>query len=238
MASYDVFARFYDEVQGDRAEHAAYLRSLIERHHPDAKTLLELACGTGSVLKQLQPHYTVVGVDLSEAMLAVAAAKLPKARLVHADMRHVALGERFDVVLCAFDSINHLLSFEEWEAVFDRAREHLDEGGIFVFDVNTEHQLATFVAGPPWTHWFGDDNLMVMHVVDGGDGVSIWSIHVFEHLGDDRYRLHMENIREVAFPAERIKAGLLERFRRVRVYDDARSRPTSRSGRLHFVCRR
>lgn len=237
-AGYDVFARFYDAVQGDRAEHAAYLRSLIEEHQPRAETVLELACGTGSVLRQLQPHYQVVGVDLSEPMLAVAAEKLPGVRLVHADMTRVALGQRFDVVLCAYDSINHLLRFEDWEAVFDRALEHLGEGGIFVFDVNTEHQLATFIAQPPWTHWFGDDNLLVMDVVDGGDGVSIWSIHVFEHTGDHRYRLHMENIREVAFPAERVKAGLQKRFRRVRVYDATRSRPSARSGRLHFVCRR
>jgi predicted TPR repeat methyltransferase len=224
-------------VQGDRAEHAAYLRSLIEKHHPGAKTVLELACGTGSVLKQLQPHYQVVGVDRSDAMLAVAERKLPGVRLVRDDMTRVGLGERFDVVLCAYDSINHLLRFDEWEAVFDRAAEHLHERGLFVFDVNTEHQLATFVAQPPWTHWFGDDNLMVMNVVDGGDGVSIWSIHVFEHLGDRRYRLHMENIREVAFPADRIKAALLERFRSVRVYDATRSRPSTRSGRLHFACR-
>ena len=190
------------------------------------------------MLKQLEPYYEVVGVDRSEAMLAVAAAKLPDVRLVRADMTRVALDDRFDVVLCAFDSINHLLTFEEWEAVFDRALEHLHEGGLLVFDVNTEHQLATFVAQPPWTHWFGDDNLLVMDVVDGGDGTSIWSIHVFEHVGEFRYRLHMENIREVSFPAARIKAGLLERFRRVRVYDAERSRPTARSGRLHFVCRR
>ena len=190
------------------------------------------------MLKQLRPYYEVVGVDASEPMLAVAARKLPGVRLVHGDMTRVTLGERFDVVLCAFDSINHLLRFEEWEAAFDRAHEHLDERGIFVFDVNTEHQLATFVAGPPWTHWFGDDNLLVMDVVEGGDGASIWSIHVFEHVGGHRYRLHMENIREVAFPAERIKASLLERFRQVRVYDAERSRPSARSRRLHFVCRR
>ncbi len=52
MESYEVFAPFYDAVMGDRAEHADYLRSLIEKHHPKAKTLLELAFGTGSVLKR------------------------------------------------------------------------------------------------------------------------------------------------------------------------------------------
>jgi SAM-dependent methyltransferase len=238
VESYDVFAPFYDAVQGDRADHAAYLRSLIEKHHPDATTLLELACGTGSVLKQLEPFYEVAGVDLSEAMLAVAADKVPSARLVHQDMTRLELGETFDVVLCAFDSINHLLRFEEWQELFRRARAHLNERGIFVFDINTEWQLEVFRRQQPWAHWFGDDNLLLMDVTDRGDGISVWSIRVFEHVGDSAYRLHAEDILETSFPADRIKAGLLEQFRRVSVYDAGRSRPSPRSGRLHFVCRK
>jgi predicted TPR repeat methyltransferase len=138
MATYDIFAPFYEAVQGDRAEEVTYLGSLIERHHPRATTVLELACGTGSVLEQLEPRYELTGVDLSERMLELAAQKLPRARLVQADMAGLDLGETFDVVLCVYDSINHLLSFEQWEAVFDRARDHLNDRGLFVFDINTE----------------------------------------------------------------------------------------------------
>jgi SAM-dependent methyltransferase len=238
VTSYDVFAPFYDAVQGDRAEHSAYIRSLIEQHHPQAKSVLELACGTGSVLKQLEPHYDVSGVDRSEAMLAVAARKLPDARLVRADMRDVDLGETFDVVLCVFDSINHLLRFEEWEAVFDRARAHLDDGGIFVFDVNTEAQLAAFAAQPPLSQWFDGENVMIMDVARTSDGAFLWMIRVFEALGDDEYKLHAEDVPEAAFPAERIEASLRERFSQVDVYDAARPEPSPESGRLHFACRR
>lgn len=238
VESYEVFAPFYDAVQGDRAEHAAYLGSLIERHHPRAKTVLELGCGTGSVLLQLRSRFEVAGVDLSERMIEVAKQKVPEARFFHEDMTRLRLDEAFDVVLCVYDSINHLLRFEEWEAVFDRAREHLGDRGIFIFDINTERQLVSLVGRPPWAHWFGDGNLLVMDVSDGGEGVSVWSIRVFEHLGDSSYRLHSEDIHEVSFPLDRIKASLEERFRSVRTYDAHRSRPTSRSERLHFVCRK
>jgi SAM-dependent methyltransferase len=214
------------------------VRSLIEKHHPGAATVLELACGTGSVLKQLDSDYEVTGVDLSAKMLEIAARKVPRARLIHADMTRVALDERFDVVLCVYDSINHLLKFAQWEAVFDRAHAHLEDGGLFVFDVNTERRLASFVPLPAVTQWFGEGNLMVLDVVDGGKGVFVWSIRVFEHLGDGSYRLHTEDIREVAFPADRIRRGLQKRFRRVWTYDEERSRPSSASGRLHFVCRK
>jgi SAM-dependent methyltransferase len=200
--------------------------------------VLELACGTGSVLKQLDSDYDVTGVDLSERMLEVAARKVPGARLIRADMTRVALDEQFDVVLCVYDSINHLLKFAEWEAAFDQARAHLDHGGIFIFDINTERRLASLVAQPAVTEWFGDGNLLVLDVLDGGRRVSVWSIRVFEHLGDGSYRLHTEDIREVAFPADRIRRGLQKRFRRVWTYDEERSRPSPSSGRLHFVCRK
>jgi SAM-dependent methyltransferase len=214
------------------------VRSLIQKHNPEAATILELACGTGSVLKQLQTDYDVTGVDLSERMLEIAARKVPRARLVRADMTRVALDERFDVVLCVYDSINHLLKFKEWEAAFDRARAHLEDGGVFIFDVNTERRLASFVPVPAETQWFGDGNLMVLDVSEGGRGVFVWSIRVFEHLGDGSYRLHAEDIREVAFPADRIRRSLQKRFRRVWTYDAERSRPSPSSGRLHFVCRK
>jgi predicted TPR repeat methyltransferase len=214
------------------------VRSLVQKHHPEASTVLELACGTGSVLKQLDSDYEVSGVDLSEKMLEIAARKVPRARLIRADMTRVVLDERFDVVLCVYDSINHLLKFGQWEAVFERAHAHLEEGGIFVFDVNTERRLASFVPQPAVTQWFGDANLMVMDVVDGGKGVFVWSIRVFEHLGDGSYRLHTEDIREVAFPADRIRRALQKRFRRVWTYDRERSRPSPSSRRLHFVCRK
>jgi SAM-dependent methyltransferase len=238
VTAYEVFAPFYDAVQGDRADHSAYIRSLIEEHHPEARTLLELACGTGSVMKQLASSYEVTGVDRSEAMLAVARKKLPGARLVQGDMTTVDLGETFDVVLCAFDSINHLLRFEEWEAVFDRALAHLNEGGIFVFDVNTEAQLERFSAQPPLSQWFEGANVMIMDVARTSDGEYLWMVRVFEHLGDDDYKLHAEDVLEAAFPAERIEASLLERFTRVDVYDASRPEPSPESARLHFVCRR
>jgi cyclopropane fatty-acyl-phospholipid synthase-like methyltransferase len=237
MESYSAFAVFYDAVQGDRAEQVAYLRSLIEKHHPAARSVLELACGTGAVLKHLAADYEVTGVDLSEAMLAVAREKVAGARLVREDMTRIDLAETFDVVLCVYDSMNHLLGFEQWELAFERTREHLSDGGIFVFDINTQQQLATFIEQPPWTHWFGDGHLLIMDVTDGGNGVSIWSIRVFERRGDSCYRLHSEDIREVSFPVEKIKSSLRERYQRVWIYDALRVRPTSRSERLHFVCR-
>jgi len=236
MTGYDAFAPFYDQVMGDRGREAAYVHTLIQRHRPSAGSVLELACGTGAILEHLQAHYDVTGLDASQSMLDIAARKVPQARLFCADMTRFDLEETFDAVLCVFDSINHLVSFADWERVFDRAAAHLAERGVFVFDVNTERQLAAFAVAPPWTQWFGDDHLLLIDVRDEGKGVYAWKIRVFEYRDDSNYRLHVEDIREAAFALERIRQALRRRFRRVRVFDADRSRPTTRSQRLYFVC--
>jgi SAM-dependent methyltransferase len=237
LTGYSAYARFYDATQGDRAEHAAYIRSLLKKHHPRAKTVLELACGTGSILKQLQPHYEITGVDLSDEMLAIARKKVLGVRLVHGDMRTVDLGERFDVVLCVYDSINHLVAFRDWEAVFRRAREHLNDGGVFLFDINTVHRLAASAGAPPHVQWFGDGSLMVIAIVQAPRGAVDWEINVFERVRGSSYRLHLDVIREASFPTERMRAALRRRFTRIWTYDARRARPSAQSDRLHFVCR-
>jgi hypothetical protein len=82
------------------------------------------------------------------------------------------------------------------------------ERGIFVFDISTELGLVTYVEEPPSTHWFGDRHLFVMDARDAGDDQVVWDVRIFE------------------------------RFARVSVLDQRRSRPTARSERLHFVCRK
>lgn len=235
MPSYHVFGRFYDAVQGDGAEHAAFLRELIERHHRSARTVLELACGTGSILKQLQPDYEVTGLDLSAPMLEVAAEKVPDVRLIEADMTQFSLGERFDVILCVYDSINHLLDFAQWQAMFARAHEHLEDGGIFVFDINTERKLAAKIDHPPFVQWFGEGHLLVIEVRSDVGGVVVWGLRVFEHQDEAHYVLHSEDIGEVSFPRTQIEQNLRAHFRSVRAYDRQRKRPTTASERIHFV---
>ena len=223
MTGYAAFAPFYDQVMGDRGREAGYVHGLIQRHRPSAASVLELACGTGAILQLLQPHYEVTGLDASQPMLDIAARKVPRARLRRADMTRFDLGETFDVVLCVFDSINHLVRFSDWERVFDRARAHLTDRGLFVFDVNTERKLAAFAVAPPWTQWFGDDNLLLIDVRDEGDrACTTWKVRVFEHCRrfwrtgstsrtSGRSRSRLERIRQALEQALPSRAGLRRR---------------------------
>ena len=85
--------------------------------------------------------------------------------------------------------------------------------------------------------WFGDGDLMVIEIVDAPRGAVDWQVNVFERVRGSSYRLHLDVIREVSFPAERIRAALRKRFTRIWMYDARRARPSAQSDRLHFVCR-
>src|SRR5262245_59312311 len=99
---------------GDRKQVTEYLQELIRKANPRAKRILELGCGTGSVLKHLAANYDVWGLDLSKKMLSLAKRKVPQARLSHQDMVRFRLPGHFDAIFCVYASINHVLDFRRW----------------------------------------------------------------------------------------------------------------------------
>lgn len=100
--------------------------------------VLDLGCGTGnSAFPFFSRGYSVTGLDASAQMLAVAREKLPPVRFVQGDFTSFALGERFDLVISVFDSLNNLLEPQGFLRTAQRVRQHLTPGGLFIFDVNT-----------------------------------------------------------------------------------------------------
>lgn len=111
---------------------------LVRKRAPGAATWLDLCCGTGATLREARSEgFQVAGVDLSPHQLTQARKNVPGADFVAADIRKLALGRRFDVVSCFYDSLNYLLRKSDLQAAFRRARRHLEPGGVFVFDINT-----------------------------------------------------------------------------------------------------
>lgn len=207
MATYANFARFYDQIMGDRGEEVERIRGYIKRYLPGAGSLLELGCGTGALLGPLAGDMPVTGVDRSAEMLAIAAKQAPTARLVESDMTAFSLGTRFDVVICFFDTLNHLPRFDLWRELFCRVREHLVEGGLFLFDVNTTGRLRGLCRGTGYVEDFGEHTLVMTFAAAPGE-VTIWDTRIFERLDGDLHRLHREVTPELAVPLAMIRASL------------------------------
>jgi 2-polyprenyl-3-methyl-5-hydroxy-6-metoxy-1,4-benzoquinol methylase len=82
------------------------LRDLIDRVVPGARTLLDVACGSGAHAKLLKDYYAVDGIDLNNSYLEAARTKNPSGKYYCADMTDFDLGARYDVVTCLFSLAN------------------------------------------------------------------------------------------------------------------------------------
>jgi SAM-dependent methyltransferase len=144
---YRDLADVYDEMAADPELQKFYqywrklLLQTISERKLKVRTLVDLMCGTGnSAIPWIRrTGWSVIGVDGSAAMLRHARKKSDRVRWYCQDIRKLRLKERAQVATCHFDALNHILSPEELQQVFDHVAGILDPGGLFSFDISTEH---------------------------------------------------------------------------------------------------
>jgi SAM-dependent methyltransferase len=126
----------YDHLYAykDYAGESARVTSIVRARNPAARTLLDVACGTGRHLEHLREAFDVEGVDLDEGLLALARARLPSTRLEVGDMRTLDLGRRFDAVTCLFSAVGHLADTSELAAAIAAMAAHLNPNGVLVVE--------------------------------------------------------------------------------------------------------
>jgi dTDP-3-amino-3,4,6-trideoxy-alpha-D-glucopyranose N,N-dimethyltransferase len=137
--AYDRAVLAYDVIHAargkDYAGEAARVAELIRERRPDARTLLDAACGTGGHLRFLRDAFEVVeGMDLSSAMLARAADVVPGVPLHEGDLRTFDLGRRFDAVTCLFSAISYLVPADALRQGIANLARHLVDGGVLVVE--------------------------------------------------------------------------------------------------------
>jgi len=117
-------------AQKDYASDAAVFLRLLDRIHPSAASLLDVACGTGSYLQHLGARYRIEGLDLNARLLEIAKTRLPDVPLHLADMSGFALNRSFDIVTCFFASIPYLGSVEKLRQAMACMTLHLNPDGV------------------------------------------------------------------------------------------------------------
>lgn len=147
--AYEFLAGCYDTFTADvdYARWADYLEKHFARSAIPVHTVLDLACGTGSLTCELARRgYEMIGVDLSQEMLAQAAEKCRgvgeiEPIFLHQAMERLDLYGTIDACVCCLDSVNYVTRPKALARAFQRVHTFLMPGGVFVFDINTPDKL-------------------------------------------------------------------------------------------------
>lgn len=139
MAYGSEHAELYDVVFESRgkdfAGEAEKLTGLIRGHMPGARSLLDVACGTGAHLAAFARSFEhVEGLEYAAAMAKVARARLPEVRIHSGDLRDFDLGRTFDALTCLGNSISCVNDREEFFAAIERIAAHVVPGGVLVVE--------------------------------------------------------------------------------------------------------
>ena len=239
---YNYFAYRYDELTGNidyEAGSECISGFLSEQGIGTDSTLLDLACGTGTMsLLMKNRGYRVTGIDISEEMLSVADHKAQgEISFIKADMRDFHLAKPVDACICCLDSLNHLDSIEDVEAAFKCVHASLRDGGVFIFDVNTVYKH---------NHVLADNSF----IFDEEDYFLAWDNELLEDsrvrimldffvFNGENYDRYSEEFVETAFSEEALRAALSPYFEVLGVYDEnVPDPPKNDSQRIYFVCKR
>lgn len=126
---------YYDEMyvnENHYKEEVDRIVELVNRYNPGAKSILDIACGTGAQAKYLAEHYAVTGPDLSPEMVAIAKAKVPAGKFLVGDMCAFSLGVCFDAAINLYGSIGFAEDLGAMKASIKCVYDHLNDGGMFI----------------------------------------------------------------------------------------------------------
>ncbi|NBI68567.1 class I SAM-dependent methyltransferase [Pseudoflavonifractor sp. 60] len=246
MSSYHFLARCYDRLTYD-VDYAAWA-DYIEKHFRKASlpgnTVLDLACGTGSLTRELALRgYEMIGVDQSPEMLSEAAEKNRGAAPIEPiflcqSMDQLDLYGTIDACVCCLDSVNYVTDPRKLAKAFQRVHLFLMPGGLFLFDINSPEKLE------------GLDGQVFLDETE--DTYCVWRAEFSRHICSyfmDIFQLDGETgqwergeelHRERAYTVAELTAMLEEAgFREIRTFGELKLRPP-RAGeqRIFFTARK
>ena len=245
MEAYHNLAMSYDRLTNDVDYGAtvAFYQEILKREGVNPRTVLDLACGTGSVTEILaRKGYTVTGVDMSEEMLTQALSKVMDLenmpRFLCQKLQELNLPRGFDLAVCALDSLDYITDPGDCAEAIRRVYKYLNPGGIFIFDVNTPEKLRA-MDGQVFLDEDDDVYCVWRGEFDGQTNICSYGMDLFQRRGEVWERSFEEH-REYAYSAEQLTGYLKAAgFTHIEVYGDRKFCPPEEGEqRIYFKARK
>ena len=228
MEAYEGFAALYDEFM-DEIEYPAwvqYIQDSWERLGEKPESVIDLGCGTGNITIPLaKTGCSVIGVDISEEMLAEAQRKAYSEGIsipfFCQDMVELELPYQVECVLSLCDSLNYLTEEGELSAAFSSIRRHLKPKGLFLFDMNTEYKFKKILGSKTYAAMTEDAAYFWENSFDEEEKINEYYVSFFKRQKNkETYERVEEYHYEKAYSIEDVKKLLEENgFVLLNVYD-------------------
>lgn len=227
MNPYTSLAESYDRLTNDVAyrEIWTFLEALLQAEGKHPQSVLDLACGTGSLSVILaQKGYRVIGVDMSEEMLTVASQKAQELEenppfFVLQRMERLRLPQPVDCAVCCLDSLNYITDPAACRKAIARVYQALAPGGMFLFDINSPEKLRG-LDGQVFLDEDDDVYCVWRAEFDEGENICYYGIDLFQRQGSVWHRSFEEH-REYAYSVAELTEYLREAgFTDVKLYGD------------------
>lgn len=217
-----------------------FIREVLGKKSLEPELILEMACGTGGLTEKLARDYKIHAFDLSDDMLSVCQNKIrsKNLKLFKQNMVGFSAPASYDAIFSVGDSLNYLTDEKDFEAAIKSSYDHLKDGGIFIFDLNTEYKFKNI---PPVTVDEVEDVLYLWeNIYDEEEKLNTYGVNFFRNIKDNDYKRFYEEHLERAYDLPFVK-NLLGKtgFKDIEVYDDYEFKEVSdETSRYTFITRR
>lgn len=245
MGAYEALAESYDRLTKDvdyRATVAFYDQILL-REGWKPRSVVDLACGTGSVaMLYAERGLPVTGVDISEEMLTVAQQKAQALEnppcFVCQPLQKLQLPRAVDLAVCALDSLDYITDPADCAQAIRRVYKALNPGGVFIFDVNTPEKLRA-MDGQMFLDEDDDVYCVWRGEFDEKTNICSYGMDLFQRRGKLWVRSFEEH-REYAYTGEQLVQFLRDAgFSHIRLYADRQFRdPQPGDQRIYIKARK
>lgn len=244
--AYESLAGAYDRLTQDipYADILSYYQQIMNQYHAQPKTVLDLACGTGSMSILLaEAGYSVLGADQSVQMLTEAYQKTMQMQenrpyFVRQKMQTLHLPYAVDCVVCCLDGINYITKPEECRKAIQKIYDNLNEGGLLIFDINSEAKLKG-IDGQMFLD--EDDDVYCVWRADYDEQTHIctYGMDIFCRQGK-LWERTVEEHRQYAYTAEELTIFMTEAgFKQIRIFGDrSLDKPAVNEQRLFFAAKK
>lgn len=243
MDAYTSFAEVYDMFMDNvpYEEWSCYLIELLKEYRIEEGVVCELGCGTGKMTRLLaDAGYDMIGVDMSEDMLAIASMENPQQILyLCQDMRELELYGTVAAVVSVCDSMNYLLEEDDLLEVFQRVNEYLEPGGVFLFDLNTIYKYETLLGETTICENRPEGSFIWENYYDAEEQINEYDLTLFIQEKENLYRKFEETHYQRGYSLEKIRTLLEEAgMEFVTAYDACtKNPPREDSERIYIVAR-